>query len=65
MSDAEEAIKKAEAWFRSRPSKDAFTDIEAEHAERDDVLIELLEMLAPSVAEMADERERAVGYWYA
>ena len=22
MSDAEEAIKKAEAWFRSRPSKE-------------------------------------------
>jgi len=42
-----------------------FANIEAEHAERDDVLIELLEMLAPSVAELADERERAVGYWYA
>lgn len=46
-------------------SKDAFTDIEAEHAERDGVLLELLETLAPSVAELADERERAVGYWYA
>lgn len=65
MSDAEEAIKKAEAWFRSRPPKDSFIDIEGEHTERDDVLIELLKTLAPSVAELADERERAVGYWYA
>ena len=41
------------------------TDIEREHVERDQILWDLIDILAPEVATLVREREDKVGYWYA
>ena len=63
--EQDDAIRKAIAWFKALPPKDAGTDIEGEHGDRDGVLLDLLDVLAPEVAQLAQEREDAVRYWYA
>lgn len=40
-------------------------DRESEHIERDRILLELLDALAPEVATLVLDREDEVGYWYA
>jgi hypothetical protein len=40
-------------------------DRESEHIERDRILLELLDVLAPEVATLVRDREDKVGYWYA
>lgn len=40
-------------------------DRESEHLERDRIILELLDVLAPEVATLVREREDEVGYWYA
>jgi hypothetical protein len=40
-------------------------DRESEHIERDRILLELLDVLAPEIATLVREREDKVGYWYA
>lgn len=62
--EQDDAIRKAIAWFKALPPKDYTTDIEVEHAERDEVLLDLLDALAPEVAQLAQDREDAVRYWY-
>ena len=38
---------------------------ESEHIERDRIMLELLDVLAPEVATMVRDRQEKVGYWYA
>ena len=41
-------------------------DVEGEHINRDAILLDLLDVLAPEVAAIAREREEEIrGYWYA
>jgi hypothetical protein len=41
-------------------------DLEIEHSTRDEILVDLLDVLAPEVASIARDREEQVGgYWYA
>ena len=57
------AIRRAETELRQLFA--SATDRESEHGERDRILLELLDVLAPEVATLVREREDKVGYWYA
>ena len=56
-------IRRAETELRQLFA--SATDRESEHGERDRILLELLDVLAPEVATLVREREDKVGYWYA
>ena len=56
-------IRRAETELRQLFASAA--DRESEHGERDRILLELLDVLAPEVATLVREREDKVGYWYA
>lgn len=62
--EQDDAIRKAIAWFKALPPKTASTDVAGEHVSRDEVLLDLLAKLAPEVAQLADDREDEVRYWY-
>jgi len=57
------AIRRAETQLRELFA--SAIDRESEHIERDRILLELLDVLAPEVATLVREREDRVGYWYA
>ena len=58
-----EDVRRAETELRQLFA--SATDRESEHSTRDDLLLELLDVLAPEVATLVREREHKVGYWYA
>ena len=57
------AILRAETQLRELFASG--TGREGEHRERDRILFELLDVLAPEVATLVRECEDKVGYWYA
>lgn len=54
---AKQAIQKLATLSRDDP--------ESAHSDRDDILMELLDTLAPEVATAAREAEMRIGFWYA
>ena len=77
MSDTEQSVDLAQSIVLQQRYSEALeklrvlgsargkADNELEHSTRDDLLIELLDVLAPEVATLVREREDKVGYWYA